>query len=219
MTKIFIKRTMGVVAATGSLIAIPLVLGTGTAGAQGYDWSGVAQCESGGNWSTNTGNGYYGGLQFSQSTWESHGGSGNAANASQSEQIAVAERVLQTQGPGAWPTCGQYLTGGTTPAASGYTDTSSQWTEPTYQEQAASSQWTEPTYTEPTTTEPTTTEPSTTSAQSTGSSSAKWEGGNYVVKEGDTLTTIAAEQGADFDALAQQVDDVDLIFVGQHLDV
>ena len=66
-------------------------------------------CESSGNWSINTGNGYYGGLQFSQSTWEANGGSGSASNASRDEQIRVAENVLATQGPGAWPVCGQYL--------------------------------------------------------------------------------------------------------------
>jgi hypothetical protein len=66
-----------------------------------YRWSGVAECESGGNWSINTGNGYYGGLQFDQQTWEAHGGSGNPADASREEQIAVAERVDYD----AWPNC------------------------------------------------------------------------------------------------------------------
>jgi hypothetical protein len=54
---------------------------------------------------TNTGNGYYGGLQFSPSTWRAYGGSGPAAHASREEQIAVAERVLAAQGWGAWPVC------------------------------------------------------------------------------------------------------------------
>lgn len=72
-------------------------------------WDQLAQCESGGDWSINTGNGYHGGLQFSPSTWRAFGGSGSAANASRSEQIAVAERVLAAQGWGAWPSCSKKL--------------------------------------------------------------------------------------------------------------
>lgn len=70
------------------------------------DWDRIAQCESGGNWSTNTGNGYYGGLQFSPSTWRANGGTGRADQASREEQIRVAENVLRSQGIGAWPSCG-----------------------------------------------------------------------------------------------------------------
>ena len=71
------------------------------------NWDAVAACESGGNWAINTGNGYYGGLQFAQSTWTSNGGSGSPHAASREEQIRVAENVLQSQGIGAWPVCGQ----------------------------------------------------------------------------------------------------------------
>ncbi|WP_281248299.1 transglycosylase family protein [Cryptosporangium aurantiacum] len=74
------------------------------------NWDAIAQCESGGRWNINTGNGYQGGLQFSPSTWRSHGGGKYAAgahNASRSEQITVARRVLRSQGIGAWPTCGR----------------------------------------------------------------------------------------------------------------
>jgi predicted nucleic acid-binding Zn-ribbon protein len=79
-----------------------------------HDWDAVAMCESGGNWSINTGNGYYGGLQFSSSTWTAFGGTAYAPRAdlaTKSQQIAVAERVLAAQGPGpgAWPTCGRSL--------------------------------------------------------------------------------------------------------------
>jgi len=78
-----------------------------TAGsASAVNWDSVAQCESGGNWSTNTGNGFQGGLQFTQSTWTANGGHGSPSGASRSDQIAVANRVLQTQGIGAWPVCG-----------------------------------------------------------------------------------------------------------------
>jgi nucleoid-associated protein YgaU len=93
--------------------AVAVILGSGLAisavpaySASGSTWDAVAQCESGGNWHINTGNGYYGGLQFSLGTWRSHGGSGNPAAASRGTQIAVAERVLADQGPGAWPVCG-----------------------------------------------------------------------------------------------------------------
>lgn len=80
------------------------------------EWDKVARCESGGNWAINTGNGYQGGLQFSPSTWSAHGGGeyAPAANmASKDQQIAVAERVLASQGKGAWPSCGRGLSGPT----------------------------------------------------------------------------------------------------------
>ena len=71
-------------------------------------WDAVATCESGGRWDINTGNGYYGGLQFSASTWRGFGGTqyGTTANkATREQQIEIAQRVLAKQGPGAWPTC------------------------------------------------------------------------------------------------------------------
>jgi hypothetical protein len=80
----------------------------------GNDWDAVAQCESGGNWSINTGNGYYGGLQFSSSTWLAFGGGAYAPRAdlaAKSQQIAIAEKVLAAQGKGAWPVCGRNLSG------------------------------------------------------------------------------------------------------------
>jgi resuscitation-promoting factor RpfA len=78
------------------------------------EWDQVASCESGGNWGINTGNGYLGGLQFTQGTWASHGGSEYAPSAhlaTRDQQIAVAERVLASQGRGAWPVCGHGLSG------------------------------------------------------------------------------------------------------------
>ncbi|WP_433548913.1 transglycosylase family protein [Streptomyces sp. CA-294286] len=95
-------------AAGGVGIALPLVV-PGTAGAAPVDvWEKVAACESTNNWKINTGNGYYGGLQFRQSTWQAYGGRDYAPRAdlaSKDEQIAVAERVLKGQGPTAWPVC------------------------------------------------------------------------------------------------------------------
>src|SRR5271168_3193860 len=79
--------------------------GQATAATDG-EWDQVASCESGGNWGINTGNGYQGGLQFNQGTWAAHGGgefAPSANMASKDEQIAIAERVLASQGRGAWP--------------------------------------------------------------------------------------------------------------------
>ena len=98
------------VALAGSATLVTGVALSAPAQAAGSVWDVVAACESGGNWAINTGNGYYGGLQFSSSTWKASGGTSFAARAdlaSRAEQIATAQRVLRSQGPGAWPTCGQ----------------------------------------------------------------------------------------------------------------
>ncbi|WP_349362076.1 transglycosylase family protein [Streptomyces sp. H27-C3] len=68
-------------------------------------WDRLAQCESTGNWSINSGNGYYGGLQFSLPTWRAFGGNGMPHQQPRAEQIRIAEKVLRVQGPGAWPHC------------------------------------------------------------------------------------------------------------------
>ncbi|MEU0028019.1 transglycosylase family protein [Streptomyces sp. NPDC006335] len=94
---------------TGSAIAIPLLGATGASAATGTTWDRVAECESGGSWSANDGNGYYGGLQMSQENWEKYGGleyAETADLASRNQQIAVAEKLLADQGIAAWPTCG-----------------------------------------------------------------------------------------------------------------
>lgn len=96
--------------AAGSLAgAVVLTVPGEASGASGAVWDRVAACESSGNWHINTGNGYYGGLQFSRSTWSAYRLSGypdRADLASRTQQINVAERVLNAQGPGAWPVCG-----------------------------------------------------------------------------------------------------------------
>lgn len=105
-----VARTIAKVAVAGIIAGAPLALGVGTASAQGMDWDALAQCEASGNWAANTGNGYYGGLQFSQQTWRGYGGQGSAASASREQQIAVAERVLASQGAGnAWPACSRKI--------------------------------------------------------------------------------------------------------------
>ncbi|ANI41926.1 transglycosylase [Mycolicibacterium vaccae 95051] len=105
------------IAFTGAVIGGGSVALAGQAGAAtDNEWDQVARCESGGNWAINTGNGYHGGLQFSPSTWSGHGGGEFAPAAylaTKEEQIAVAERVLASQGKGAWPTCGGPLSAAT----------------------------------------------------------------------------------------------------------
>ena len=105
------------VAFTGAVIGTGSLALAGHAGAAtDREWDKVAGCESGGNWAINTGNGYQGGLQFSPGTWRSHGGAEYAPSAqlaTKEEQIAVAERVLATQGRGAWPVCGRGLSSST----------------------------------------------------------------------------------------------------------
>ena len=96
----------------GAVITVPLaglLTATTASAATTSTWDAVAQCESTGNWSANTGNGFSGGLQFTPSTWAAYGGTQYAASAdqaTQSQQISVAEAVLASQGPGAWPVCG-----------------------------------------------------------------------------------------------------------------
>jgi nucleoid-associated protein YgaU len=107
-------RNLTAVATTGSLAVLGF---TGIASAAGNDWSGVAECESSGDWNINTGNGYYGGLQFSQSTWDAYkpaGAPARADQASQEQQIQAAEATLAAQGINAWPICGAHLKAGVT---------------------------------------------------------------------------------------------------------
>ncbi|MGZ8802908.1 MAG: transglycosylase family protein, partial [Mycobacterium sp.] len=105
------------IAFTGAVIGGGGIALAGQAGAAtDGEWDRVASCESGGNWAINTGNGYHGGLQFSPSTWSGHGGGDYAPAAylaTKEEQIAVAERVLASQGKGAWPSCGGPLSAAT----------------------------------------------------------------------------------------------------------
>jgi LysM repeat protein len=101
----------GAVVLGGAAVSLGVLAAPASAAAPN-NWDAVAQCESSGNWAINTGNGYYGGLQFSQSTWAAFGGTEYASRAdlaTKAQQIAVAERTLDGQGPGAWPTCGKAL--------------------------------------------------------------------------------------------------------------
>ncbi|MGW7521558.1 LysM peptidoglycan-binding domain-containing protein [Streptomyces sp. NPDC054796] len=105
------RRTTAVLTGAGLVAPLALLAATATTAAAAPNdgvWDRLAQCESGGNWSTNTGNGYYGGLQFSASTWRAYGGGAyapTADKAGKAQQIAVATKVQAAQGWGAWPTC------------------------------------------------------------------------------------------------------------------
>ncbi len=102
-------RAIARTALAGAVVGVPLVAVAPAAdAASDSTWDRVAQCESTGNWSINTGNGFSGGLQFTPSTWRAFGGAAFAPlayQASRSQQIVVAERVLAGQGWGAWPVC------------------------------------------------------------------------------------------------------------------
>jgi hypothetical protein len=95
-------------AMVGGFVAASMAVSTGVASAAPVapNWDAIAQCESGGNWAANTGNGEYGGLQFKPATWAQYGGVGNPAAASREQQIAVANRVFAEDGLEPWPKCG-----------------------------------------------------------------------------------------------------------------
>jgi resuscitation-promoting factor RpfA len=195
-----VRRAFG-----GGALALGLSVGAialaAPASAATHDWSGVAQCESGGNWHINTGNGYYGGLQFSQATWAGYGGTQYAARAdlaTPAQQIAVAEKVLVGQGIGAWPVCGKYLTGGTTAAAAAAPAPAAAAPAPAAPAPAAPAA----------------------AAPATGHHSS---GGTYVVRRGDTLAKIAAAHGMSWRTLWAQnratCHNPNRIYVGQRLHV
>ncbi|MGQ0630663.1 MAG: LysM peptidoglycan-binding domain-containing protein [Sporichthyaceae bacterium] len=119
-----VTRTMRTAVLAGTAAVLPLaggvVLAPSATAASASTWDRLAQCESGGRWSVNTGNGYYGGLQFSPGTWRGYGGTRYAPRAdlaSRPEQITIAEKVLDGQGWGAWPACSRKLGLGRSEAA------------------------------------------------------------------------------------------------------
>jgi resuscitation-promoting factor RpfA len=102
------RKAITAMAAAGGLAAVALANATTASAATNTQWDALAQCESGGNWQTNTGNGFYGGLQFTRGTWLAYGGGAfapSANKASREQQISVAAKVAASQGWGAWPTC------------------------------------------------------------------------------------------------------------------
>lgn len=169
-------------------------------------WDALAQCESGGNWATNTGNGFSGGLQFTPQTWAAYGGTGSPESASRAQQIAVAEKVQAGQGWGAWPACAAKLglSGGATAAA------------PQIQPQSA------PVQAAPVQTAPVAQAP-VAEAPARHAATVPLSGETYTVQDGDTLSKIADKLGVHggwqhlADANADTITDPDLVFVGQVL--
>lgn len=195
-------------AVVAGVAATALFVGVSSASADSVNWDAIAQCESGGNWSINTGNGFYGGLQFVPSTWRSNGGSGMPQNASREEQIRVAENVLKSQGIGAWPVCGKR--GG-----------SSAPVKPQKSQPKASTpkNTAKPPVTpqSPSKTTPKTSKPAAPVA-------ATVSGEKYTVKSGDFLSAIAEKYGTSWEKIYASNkgvigDNPDLIYPGQILTV
>jgi resuscitation-promoting factor RpfA len=192
LTRAFTRRAAQVVL-VGAMAAAPLALSTGLASAD-TDWDELAQCESSGDWSTNTGNGFGGGLQFTDSTWKAFGGSGSPENASRSEQIQVAERVKAEQGMSAWPTCSKKT--GNTDSSANSEDSGSSDSDSSEAESIAA------------TPQAKATQPATAPA-----------GGAYTVASGDTLSSVASAHGVSWQSIAQNnaIADPDAITPGQQL--
>ncbi|MFF0012104.1 transglycosylase family protein [Streptomyces sp. NPDC005374] len=198
-------RTTAALAGAALLAPLGLLAAAGNSvAADGGVWDRIAQCESGGNWHINTGNGYYGGLQFSAGTWRAYGGSAyapTADRADRSQQIAVATKVQRAQGWGAWPTCSARAgASGSAPAASAGSAESSSSTR------AAPAK------------------PSKTPTRSENHTERNASRGDYTVRSGDTLSRIAARHGTTWQQVyaankAAIGADPDLIVPGQSLEI
>ncbi len=230
--------TVGVakLAFTGAVIGGGgIALAGHAAAAPDSEWDRVAACESGGNWSINTGNSFYGGLQFTRSTWLAYGGGAYASRAdlaTKSQQIAVAQRTLAGQGPGAWPVCSKRA--GLTRSNGGATSSS---VPQSSSSKSSSSSSTKKSYSTPKKTTSTkksytSTKKSYTSTKKSYTSTKKsyttprvstGNGARIVVKSGNTLSKLATKynvQGgwkAIYNANRGTVSNPNLIFVGQVL--
>jgi LysM repeat protein len=186
--RIALGLTAASVAGTAALLGPASV-----AQASSVNWDAVAQCESGGNWSISTGNGFYGGLQFTSGTWKAYGGGkyANTANkASKSEQIRIAEKVLRGQGIGAWPVCGKKS--GSSKHYKG-SNTSGSKSSKSVAHKSTKVKSHKSTTHKTTTHKSTrhTSHPAAANHKVTRSSTVKATGKNYVVRSGDTLSAIA----------------------------
>ena len=223
-----IRRTVAALAIGGAAAAAAAPAANA---APASTWDALAQCESGGNWATNTGNGFYGGLQFTQQSWNGVGMSGSPMNASREQQIEAAERLLAQQGWGAWPACSSKLglSGNATPS---YTDPGAAQQEVAPQAQAQQSysepvQEAAPAAPAPTTQAPAQEAPAAPvqEAAPAAPAPAAPAAGTYTVQSGDTLSGIAAQLGVagGYQAIAAANTDVvynvDLIFPGQVLNI
>ncbi|MFF5716795.1 transglycosylase family protein [Streptomyces buecherae] len=227
---------------TGAAVAVPLMGATGANAATTGQWDQVAQCESTGNWSINTGNGYYGGLQFSASTWAAYGGTAyapTADKASKAQQIQIAEKVLASQGKGAWPHCGVNLTQGgyTAPKPQAPKQQAPQQTAPKQQQAAPqqSAPKAAPKHAGPRATDeqapsrsseryvPKHAAPKQSVPQQSAPKTIKKGDGEYKVEAGDTLAKIAEAENVKggwkklYDLNDDVVTDADLIYPGQQL--
>ncbi|SED23009.1 transglycosylase family protein [Streptomyces sp. TLI_105] len=216
-------QVVTLVGVTGIAVAAPLMTAGTASAATSAEWDAVAQCESGGNWAINTGNGFYGGLQFTNSTWAAFGGTAYAPRAdlaSKSQQIAVAEKVLAGQGKGAWPSCGVGLSGASYDG--GAAESTPQQSEPQQAapKQAAPKQQ-ERRAEQPTTRSEQRKAPKTVTTP-TGEKVEKGDG-EYKVVTGDTLSKIAQAHGVKggwaklFELNKDVVKNADLIYPGQQL--
>ncbi|MCC9710101.1 transglycosylase family protein [Streptomyces sp. MNU76] len=208
-------RAVAVAGVTGAAaIAAPLMAAGSASAATASEWDAVAQCESGGNWSINTGNGYYGGLQFAASTWAGYGGTQYASTADQAtkaQQIAIAEKVLAGQGKGAWPVCGKGLSSASYDGAAASSNSGSSRKST----QESSEKSTEDTRASRSSERATVETP-------TGKKVKKGDG-EYKVVTGDTLSAIAEKKNVKggweklFELNKDIIDDADFIYPGQQL--
>ena len=210
-------RVVALVGVAGVAVAAPLMTAGAASAATASEWDAVAQCESGGNWSINTGNGYYGGLQFSASTWAAYGGTAFAASADQaskSQQIQIAEKVLAGQGKGAWPSCGVGL------SSAAYTGGAAEQAQPERKAEQPTTRSEQRTAPKPAAKAKA--EAKKTVTTPTGKKVKKGDG-EYKVVAGDTLSKIAAAHDVKggwaklFELNKDIVDDADLIYPGQQL--
>ena len=195
-----VRRTAAALAVGGAVAATMSVPAANAA--DSATWDALAQCESGGNWSINTGNGFYGGLQFTQQSWNGVGMAGSPNGASREQQIQAAERLLAVQGWGAWPACsaklGLYGKAGASATAQNYE-------APAAQSQVNTQAQAQESYTAP--------------------AAPAAAAGTYTVQAGDTLSGIAAAYGVQggYNAIAAAnpgtIVNVDLIYPGQVLNI
>lgn len=206
-------RNVARLALAGLVVGAPLALAVPAQAAP--NWDALAQCESGGRWNINTGNGYSGGLQFSPSTWRAYGGTqyaATAAGATREQQIAIAERVLAGQGAGAWPACTRktgWNNGGGAVAAPKAAAPKAAPKAATPKPKAA----------------PKKAAAAPKAAPVAAAPATPKNGADYTVQPGDTLSKIAAAQGiqggwtAVFDRNRDVISDPDLIFPNQQIDL
>ena len=221
-----LKRTIALAASTAVAVGGSVAL---AAPAQASTvWDAVAQCESGGNWSINTGNGYYGGLKFSASTWKAFGGHQYASNAhlaTKAQQIAIAQKTLAVQGPGAWPTCSKKAgltkaNGGANAAAPAPAKAETKKAAP----EKAETKKAAPKKAETKKAAPKASTQKAAPKRATTVKSVATTGKRFItVKSGDTLSQLAATHGVQggwktlWSLNQAEISNPDLIFVGQEI--